>query len=324
MQAVHVMLGSLKAITGKHAFAMAMHLQHVLLGLGALPAKDGHEHVRHVIHQVHGVIPTNDNIARLKGFLGARLRRLLLAGQHFWNSDLGHGESITAEGPIFKHARAGQTRAARYARGEMAENDDKTPGNGDDSPGEEEFVFVPSCVEVPPVFHSFLEEGPFTKCTVCEAPLDEDGTQYLIHKAFHREEVIFEYALCLPCRARMQEELSAESLERINAYMDQYDMEARSEEMLADRGPDVSAWLSNCLITGRPVDEADEHHIYAFCDGPDLIFSGLPLAIIGDVNEELNELLSQKTRDRLDGFVDEQFGLPPELKQPIKDSPVFV
>jgi hypothetical protein len=206
----------------------------------------------------------------------------------------------------------------------MAENDDKTPGNGDDSPGEEEFVFVPSCVEVPPVFHSFLEEGPFTKCTVCEAPLDEDGTQYLIHKAFHREEVIFEYALCLPCRARMQGELSAESIERINAYMDQYDMEARSEEMLADRGPDVSAWLSNCLITGRPVDEADEHHIYAFCDGPDLIFSGLPLAIIGDVNEELNELLSQKTRDRLDGFVDEQFGLPPELKQPIKDSPVFV
>jgi len=48
------------------------------------------------------------------------------------------------------------------------------------------------------------------------------------------------------------------------------------------------------------------------------------MALVGDVNEEMNELLSQKTRDRLDGFVDEQFGLPPELKQPIKDSPVFV
>ena len=210
----------------------------------------------------------------------------------------------------------------------MAERDDNEP----DEPLEEfepfddetEFSFVPNCVEVPAVFHSFLEEGPFAKCTVCGADLAADGTQYLIHKAFHREEVIFEYALCLPCRARMQEELSAESIERINAYMEQYDMEARSEEMLADRGSDVSAWLSNCLITGRPVDEADEHHIYAFCDGPDLVFSGLPLAIIGDVNEELNELLSQKTRDRLDGFVDEQFGLPPELKKPIKGSPVFV
>ena len=290
-------------------------------------AKVSHLDVKELVAailQVFGEV-ANDNIARLESFLGTRLRRLLLFGQHLGGWDFDHEEIITEEGPIFKHARAGQTRAARYARGEMAENNDKTPGNGDDSPGEfEAFDFVPSCVEVPPAFHSFLEEGPFIKCTVCEAPLDEDGTQYLIHKAFHREEVIFEYALCLPCRARMQEELSAESLERINAYMDQYDMEARNEEMLVDRGPDVSAWLSHCFITGRPVTGADEHHIYAFCDGPDLIFNGLPMAIVGDVNEELNELLSQKTRDRLDGFVDEQFGLPPELKQPIKDSPVFV
>ena len=210
----------------------------------------------------------------------------------------------------------------------MAERDDNEPDEANEEfeafDDETEFPFVPNCVEVPAVFHSFLEEGPFTKCTVCGADLREDGTPYLIHKAFHREEVIFEYALCLPCRARMMEELSKESIERINGYMEQYDMEARAEELLADRGPDVSSWLSHCLITGRPVDEADEHHIYAFCDGPDLIFNGLPMALVGDVNEEMNELLSQKTRDRLDGFVDEQFGLPPELKQPIKDSPVFV
>ncbi|MBL68709.1 MAG: hypothetical protein CMO74_09735 [Verrucomicrobiales bacterium] len=189
---------------------------------------------------------------------------------------------------------------------------------------DEEFEIPANYVEVPPVFHSFLEEGPFSKCTVCGTELREDGTPYLIHKAFHREEVIFEYALCLPCRERMMEELSEESIQRINAYMDQFDMEARNEKMLEERGTDVSAWLSHCFITGRPVDGADERHIYAFCDGPDLVFSGLPMAIIGDVSEEMNELLSQKTRDRLDGFVDEQFGLPPELRKPIKDSPVFV
>ena len=204
----------------------------------------------------------------------------------------------------------------------MAERDDNEPFEESDESSEAEFW--PNYAPVPVQFHSFLEEGPFAKCTLCDETLLEDGTQYLIHKAFHREEVIFEYALCLPCRARMMEELSKESIERINGYMEQYDMEARAGELLADRGPDVSSWLSHCLITGRPVDEADEHHIYAFCDGPDLIFNGLPMALVGDVNEEMNELLSQKTRDRLDGFVDEQFGLPPELKQPIKDSPVFV
>lgn len=221
--------------------------------------------------------------------------------------------------PALDKRYAGVTLAA------MTERDDSEPLEEFEGFDEEtEFELVPNCVEVPLVFHSFMEEGPFAKCTICAAHLRKDGTPYLIHKAFHREEVIFEYALCLPCRARMTEELSKESMERINAYMEQYDMGTRNDELMADRGPDVSAWLSHCFITGKPVEESDEHHIYAFCDGPDLVFSGLPMAIVGDVNEELNELLSQKTRDRLDGFVDEQFGLPPELRKPIKDSPVFV
>ena len=74
----------------------------------------------------------------------------------------------------------------------MAESDDNEPLEEfeafDDGA---EFSFVPNCIEVPPVFHSFLEEGPFAKCTVCDSDLRADGTQYLIHKAFHREEVIF-------------------------------------------------------------------------------------------------------------------------------------
>ncbi len=58
----------------------------------------------------------------------------------------------------------------------VAESDDKTPSNSEDSfeafDDEENFPMQPAYVEVPPVFHSFLEEGPFTKCTVCEAVLD--------------------------------------------------------------------------------------------------------------------------------------------------------
>ena len=188
----------------------------------------------------------------------------------------------------------------------------------------EEMEVSPNYIEVPVQFHSFMEEGPFSKCTLCEEPLLEDGRQYLIHKAFHREEVIFEYAMCLPCRAKMQEELSVESIERINNYMEQFQIEKREEGLMRDHGPDVAEWLSHCLVTGQPIAEADEYHYYAFCDGPDLVFNGLPLALAGSVDEELNELLSKKTRDRLDGFVDEQFGLPPELKKPIKGSPILI
>ena len=201
-----------------------------------------------------------------------------------------------------------------------------------DEPENEEYEFgefegmevSPNYIEVPVQFHSFMEEGPFSKCTLCEESLTEDGTQYLIHKAFHREEVIFEYAMCLPCRAKMQGELSAESIEAINAYMEQYEIEDRTGPMMEAHGTDVSKWLSHCLVTGAPITEAEEYHYYAFCDGPDLVFNGLPLALAGSVDEELNELLSKKTRDRLDGFVDEQFGLPPELKKPIKGSPILI
>ena len=188
----------------------------------------------------------------------------------------------------------------------------------------DELEFMPNFIPLPVEFYSFTEEGPFSKCTLCGEPLLEDGTPYLIHKAFHRSEVIFEYAMCLPCRAKMQEELSTESLEHINQYMDQFHIEARNEQLLEEYGTEVAAWISHCLISGKPIDGEDEYHYYAFCDGPDLVFNGLPMALAGGVDEELNELLSQKTRDRLDGFVDEQFGLPPELKKPIKGSPILI
>ena len=188
----------------------------------------------------------------------------------------------------------------------------------------EEIEFIPNYIPLPVVFHSFTEEGPFTKCTLCEEALLEDGNPYLIHKAFHRGEVIFEYAMCLPCRAKMQGELSTESLEHINQHMDQFHIEDRNGQLLEEYGTEVAPWISHCLISGKPIEGEDEYHYYAFCDGPDLVFNGLPMALAGGVDEELNELLSQKTRERLDGFVDEQFGLPPELKKPIKGSPILI
>ena len=187
-----------------------------------------------------------------------------------------------------------------------------------------EIEFVPNFIPVPVLFHSFTEEGPFSKCTICEELLLEDGSQYLIHKAFHRSEVIFEYAMCLPCRSKMQEELSVESLERINQYMDQFQIKDRNEQLLKKYGTEVASWVSHCLISGKSIKDEDEYHYYAFCDGPDLIFNGLPMALVGGVDEELNGLLSRKTRERLDGFVDEQFGLPPELRKPIKGSPILI
>ena len=43
------------------------------------------------------------------------------------------------------------------------------------------------------------------------------------------------------------------------------------------------SWISHCLISGKPIKGEDEYHYYAFCDGPDLVFNGLPMALAGGV-----------------------------------------
>ena len=67
----------------------------------------------------------------------------------------------------------------------MAERDENEPFEESDESSEAEFW--PNYIPVPPQFHSFMEEGPFAKCTLCDEALLQDGTSYLIHKAFHRE-----------------------------------------------------------------------------------------------------------------------------------------
>ena len=73
-------------------------------------------------------------------------------------------------------------------------------------------------IPVPEPFHSFLEGGPFKSCTVCGLSLLEDGVQYVIEKAYHREEVIFEYAMCMSCRGGLMSELSRKSVQLVDNY----------------------------------------------------------------------------------------------------------
>ena len=50
----------------------------------------------------------------------------------------------------------------------------------------------------------------------------------------------------------------------------------------------------------------------------------MPFIIGDEAMEEMQGLLSQKTQDELDRFVDDNFGLPPELKELLKDKPLVL
>ena len=189
-------------------------------------------------------------------------------------------------------------------------------------------LMIDEVTDIPPVFHSYSEERTFQQCISCNVYLLSTDTEYLIEKAFRRypgfdtQDVIFEYAMCLRCAERMRQELSRESMRNIQQFFDQrVDFYGRRQEMLYEYGLNSDAWLDRCIVTGKPRAELQEYQIYGHCRGDRFLFSYLPYMISDEAVDAMTGLLSEKTKGEIDGFIDDNFGLPPELKQPIKDHP---
>ena len=176
-------------------------------------------------------------------------------------------------------------------------------------------------IPIPEIFHSFLYEGMFSECCVCDIELLHDGTGYIIEKAFKGDEVIFEYAMCNVCRMDMYEELSKKSLTLIEHYFDErINLVERRQDLLEGYDQSIEPWIDKCILSGKPRMDCDGYQIYADCDGGDLLFSYLPYIISCDSIDEIQELLSLKTRDRLDGFIRDVLNSPFDFK----DMPVFI
>ena len=195
----------------------------------------------------------------------------------------------------------------------------------------EKLLIIPEATDIPADFYSFAEKKAFERCISCDIRLLENNTEYLIEKAVRRypgfdtQDVIFEYAMCLNCAGRMRQELSASSLRNIENFFEQrVDLYGRRQEMLYEYGLNHQAWLDRCLVTGRSKSELQEYQIYGHCQGDRFLFSYMPYLISHEAMEMMSDLLSEKTRGEIDRFVDDNFGLPPELKQPIKDYPLVL
>lgn len=182
--------------------------------------------------------------------------------------------------------------------------------------------------DIPAIFKHHTTGQYFERCIACEAYLLEPGRSYFIEKAirtypgFQATDVIFEYAMCTGCADRMRKEVSMESLLKMHLYFtEKVNLKSRFENLSQNENPE--AWLSHCIVTGKPITQLEEYQIYAHCEGKSFLFSGMPYMISGEALHEMADLLSEKTRGEIDRFIEENFGLPPELKKPIKDNPVI-
>jgi len=177
-------------------------------------------------------------------------------------------------------------------------------------------------IEIPKIFYSDAEEEPFHSCVMCGKDLISSGEEYMIEKVFKTYEdhdfvsTIFEFAICLDCHKKMQQTMSAESLQNIQKYYEGIIQKKGGNSIMIDLNTfDINQWLSKCFFTDKPVTEMEEYQVVGVFKGDKLLLNQIPMVMGGEVMEEMSELLSQKTRDEMNGFREKYLGPPPEISE---------
>lgn len=175
---------------------------------------------------------------------------------------------------------------------------------------------------IPSIFLNTDTGSPLEHCIQCDYHVLDGERYYMIEKVFkkypelEKTEVLFEYAICQVCYEKMKDSMSQESMQNLSAYMMQNTDFAKLQERIEERPEDPEHWLSHCLIKGTPKDEMKEFQMGACFKGDRLVNNFLPPFLVGDLAmEEMNALLSKETKDEMDDFMGDHFGIPPELRK---------
>ncbi len=181
---------------------------------------------------------------------------------------------------------------------------------------------------IPKAMFSSDDDAPFECCIMCQRVLKEIGEPYMIEKSFvnHKDlnlhEVKYEYAICMACAQKMHNQLSKDSRTAIEQFFSsRVDMQLRFLEFQQDEdlATDYDVWTKTSLLTEEPREELEEYVVYAMCEGDQMIYAGYPFVLSIETLEHLQSLLSKATKDILEGFMDDHFGLPPEIRRAIRD-----
>lgn len=192
------------------------------------------------------------------------------------------------------------------------------------------FMFLDhdSGVPIPGMFHSVYLGGPFCTCVACEAPLlDNDGPPYMIHKVFVGPEAVFEMAMCADCMVGMRAQYSQESLANLTRFMDEQLARQASTPLEKVDSPDLAppyTWedaIRACHLCGKLREACRRYEISGllledrlFVQPPTQGQFATPMMICNDCTQQLSKLISKKTRELWDRFMDDHFPSPPGLE----------
>jgi len=169
-----------------------------------------------------------------------------------------------------------------------------------------------------------------SRCLMCERELLSPNCDYLVERTFRvyrnpfREEVIAEYAMCMDCAERMRRTMSRESLERVTAYFRERVNESALRERFLQPDVRLQDLVARCLITNKSIKKEEHYSLQACCSGKEMVLGVFPYALSGAALEEMNELLSAKTRQVLDDFIGRYFSGPPEVAEILRRRPILL
>ncbi len=162
-------------------------------------------------------------------------------------------------------------------------------------------------------FYSDKAGSIFKTCVFCNDNVLEYEQGYLIEKAYkynpktNKFEIIFEYALCIECMQRLSSEMSEESIKNIAKYFNKN----KNEEYFS--GLNVNERLATCMISQKKLKTQKEFQIAGYFLKDKMIVSNdFPFAIGYEAIEEIQELISEKTRNFFEKFND--IVLPSDFK----------
>lgn len=151
------------------------------------------------------------------------------------------------------------------------------------------------------------------QCKICQKDFGEHeiyGVQK-VYKNYPNQEaqVLFDFALCQTCMEEARAELSVESRLRIDQFI------MGKLQVLEAKGVDISESFQEetCSLSGKLLSESKEYQVVAVCRGDELLES--PMVMSDDILEQIQELLSEESKDELNRFNENNFGWPPELKK---------
>lgn len=191
---------------------------------------------------------------------------------------------------------------------------------------------------VPKLFWSEYSGKPFVHCINCKVPLMESSV-YVVQKRIVAGEAVFEMAMCEGCRENMVVEYSEETRKNISEYMSNQFQKRAVEAIEVSEEPQIlevaaiedeeegqqllQQCTDYCLICNAERSTCHRYSLAALCRDDEIVaqvtpISRTPLMVCEKCELGMANLISQKTRDSWDKFVEEHFDGPPgvELDSP--------